>query len=477
MTTVHAIVDGAIRISPDVEPKFHSRLVRAFSFGNPEFYRLMTMDRNMNFSDIPERIEAAIDDREGWLTIPRGGSKLVRSTIEEKGWRVKWIDRRTKGTSIEIPKRHDEEPGAIKPRPYQLEALDEITRRTQGLIVVGCGGGKTTIGVLAIEKLARTAVILVHTGDLLDQWVETLRDRLGIEAGVIADGKCKPGAVTVGMIQTLAKRLDDPEVLNVLDGAGVVILDEAHHAPAVSFRSVLDRCPAYHRIGLTATPKREDGMTRILDWSFGDRLIERPSKWLLREGYLMRPSLEVIETDFTFESKTKDKFKRSIEIAAKLETYEPRLHMAASIAAANVKDGQRVLVLANRKAYAYALGRLVWEYGGEAYTITGETAKKARKDLITKFRAGNVPCLVATSLANEGLDAPKLSRIIFAWPEKSQGGTDQKTGRLMRIAQKVPVLIDLVDNRVPELLRRYESRARVYRQLGMDPPKARELGT
>lgn len=477
MVAVRATVDGAIRIEGDVEPKFHARLVRSFSFGNPAFYRLQSMGRAMSYSDVPERIEAALEAPDGRLVIPRGGVALVKSVVEGKGGRVEFIDRRTRGRAIEIPKRHDEGDEPIALRPYQRTALDEIKRRTQGLVVIGCGGGKTTIGIVAIEELARSAVVLVHTGDLLDQWVEGLRDKLGIEAGVIADGKVTPGDVTVGMIQTVSKRLDDPLVSGVLEGAGVVVLDEAHHAPAAMFRRVLDRCPARWRLGLTATPKREDGMTRIVDWSFGERLIERPSKWLLRHGYLMQPTLEVIPTDFRFDSSTTDKFKRSTEIAQALEVYEPRLHLIASVAAAHVKGGERVLVLANRKGYARTLGRLIWEYGGEAFTVTGDTAKKARKDLIAKFRSGECPCLVATSLANEGLDAPKLSRIVFAWPEKAAGATDQKTGRLMRIAQKVPILIDFVDVHVDQLVRRYTERSKVYRALGMNPPKPTEIET
>lgn len=468
MTTVRAIVDGCIRF-PELPPMFQDRLLRKFTFGNPQYYRMLNMGRQMSYTEVPEHIVVARETADG-LVLPRGAPNRVKRVIEEKGGHIEWIDRRSSGHAIEIP---GGEP--IEFRPYQSESIQLIKKSKQGLIVIACGGGKTTVGVGLIEELKISTIVLVHTEDLLDQWVERIEFQTGIRPGIIADGKVRPGPITVGTIQTICARLDDPEVRGVLESAGLLILDEAHHAPANTFRAVVEACPARYRVGLTATPDREDGLTRIMDWSFGDRLIEKTSRELIDAGYLMQPTLEIVETEFEFTSGTEDKFKLAHELNVALEADEARRHLIASVAAAHTKGGQNVLVLANRKEYARQLGRLIWAYGAETLVITGDTTKGARKVVVRKFRSGEVPCLVATSLANEGLDAPNLSRLIFAWPESSKGSTDQKAGRLIRIANKVPILIDIVDSRCGTLLKRYEARARVYRKLGMNPPKKSEL--
>lgn len=471
MTTIRAKVDGAIRIDPGVPEKLRARIERAFTFANPAYHKMIAVGR-MHTNE-PETFEGYKISGDGTLVLPRGAPKRIAKALEGKA-AIEWIDKRTKGGQIEIPKRHDQGDLPIKLRDYQAEAVDLSARKTQGLIVIGCGGGKTTIGACLIERLRRTAVILVHTEDLLEQWVETMRDRLGIEAGIIGGGHFKPAPITIAMIQTLRQNLGNTLVWDALN-AGVTILDEAHHAPASTFRTVLEHCPSRWRIGLTATPTREDGLTRLMEWNFGERLIERHSSDLIKAGHLMKPEIEVVKTDFVFESNTEDKLKRANEIRSELETYEPRQHLIATMAAKQIKEGQSVMVLANRKAYAKRLTDLINGYGSPAELVTGETPKKKRKAMILAFRKNEIPCIVATSLANEGLDVPKLSRLIFAWPEKARGSTDQRAGRLMRLANKIPILVDIVDARVPELLRQYEARARAYRKIGAEAPRARDL--
>jgi superfamily II DNA or RNA helicase len=74
-----------------------------------------------------------------------------------------------------------------------------------------CGGGKTVVGVAAIGDLGRTALVIVHTRDLVDQWIAMLGDRLELIAGVVTEGEVRPGVVTVATVQTLV-RLDDAAV-------------------------------------------------------------------------------------------------------------------------------------------------------------------------------------------------------------------------------------------------------------------------
>ncbi len=625
------MIRGTISVqSPSA--KLEARLLRAFTFGNPAFFRALAAGRNVSHTDIPESICAARIGKDGSLVMPRGAAARVREAFAESGCEPTWVDQRSMGEEIEIPHRSQMPDGTqLWLRPYQKTALWLLRKRLQGLVITGCGGGKTTIGIAAIADFARTAIVLVHTEDLLDQWREKLLEQIGIEAGMIAAGKVKPGPVTIAMIQTLVERLNHEEIAQLLPSFGVCILDECfvagtmvgdrpieeyrsgdsvatfdedsgtmvtstvsatfvrkatqlvrlkftgnnqvvctpnhlfltedgwveaqklscgrmvrcrrsipsqsrdkakrhsegsifawsrvvnvevlkpggdgefekvcptgkvydlevekthtyiangmvvhncHHAPAMTFMRVLEHIPARVRLGLTATPKREDGLGRIVDWCFGERLIEVPTAELLALGYLMRPTLEVIATGFSFESDQKDKFRRAALIGKALERDKQRLHFIASVMAHHARGDQTCLVIANRKKYCRELGRLMWTHGVPALVVTSDTLKPSRKRIMHEFRQGKVKMLIATSLANEGLDAPHLSRVCFAWPDKAEGWTDQRVGRLMRLFPKDPRLIDFVDVRVPELVRRYRGRARVYKRFGLNPPKEEEI--
>jgi len=472
---VPAVIRGSVSVLLG-STKLEARLLRAFTFGNPAYYRALACGRDLSFSDIEETVCAARQTLIDGVVMPRGAVDRIREAFGKAGEAPDWKDERSQGEPIEIPHGlQDAEGEPIRLRPFQKTALRMIKAKLQGLVIVGCGGGKTTIGIAAIASFARTAIVLVHTEDLLEQWREELEEKIGITPGTIADGKINPGPVTIAMIQTLAARLDDFELLDLLATFGVCILDEAHHAPAETFMRVLEKIPARVRLGLTATPKREDGLGRIVDWCFGERLIEVPTKELLAMGYLMKPRLEIVPTDFTFESEELDKFKRSALIAKALEADEPRLHLIASVMAFHAKQGELCLVIANRKAYCRELGRLLWTHDVRALVVTSDTTKVSRKRIMREFREGKIRMLVATSIANEGLNAPKLSRICFAWPDKAESLTDQRTGRLMRLYSKDPRLIDFVDVKVPELVRRYESRARVYKRIALSPPKPEEI--
>jgi superfamily II DNA or RNA helicase len=142
---------------------------------------------------------------------------------------------------------------ALGLRDYQSVAVEKLARVTQGTVVIPCGGGKTRVGMGAIAKLRTPTLILVHTLDLAEQWLGELKDKLGLDAGLIGDGEERSAPVTVAVIQALV-RWEPAKLDAFLGGFGLLILDEAHHVAASTFHSVVDRCPARYRLGLTPTP-------------------------------------------------------------------------------------------------------------------------------------------------------------------------------------------------------------------------------
>jgi superfamily II DNA or RNA helicase len=103
--------------------------------------------------------------------------------------------------------------------------------------------------------------------------------------------------------------------------------------------------------------------------------------------------------------------------------------------------------------------------------VLGTTAKKKRKGTIEALRTGELQVMIATSLADEGLDVRRLSRVLLAWPQRAKGGTTQRAGRLLRDFPKKPKLIDFVDSKVDTLASRAADRKAVYRKMGLLPKR------
>jgi superfamily II DNA or RNA helicase len=158
-----------------------------------------------------------------------------------------------------LPEQRLDQIDQVSLRDYQTEAVGKLVRITQGYLVMPCGSGKTRTALGAIARLRTPTLVLVHTTDLAAQWRQEIRNELGVEAGLIGSGQARVAPITVGLVQALV-RWPLPRLDAYLSTLGFLVVDELHHCPAVTFRQIIDRCPARYRLGLTATPEREEGL-------------------------------------------------------------------------------------------------------------------------------------------------------------------------------------------------------------------------
>jgi superfamily II DNA or RNA helicase len=250
--------------------------------------------------------------------------------------------------------------------------------------------------------------------------------------------------------------------------ANGVAVSNCHHIPATTFQRCLRHLPARYRLGLTATPDRQDGHGKLVDWSFGPRLLVQTVPELVRGGFLLLPKLRVVETAFEHALDPDDP-RRLTKLHRALARDEARNRQIAELAMWEVQAGETVLLLCSRKDHCKRLGKLLAKLGVDARVVIGTTKKTDRKEDLQALRDGAAPLVVATSLADEGLNVQRLSRLILAFPETARGKTIQRVGRLTRLwAGKEPVVVDVVDARVETLARRAAERRRSYRSIGMD---------
>ena len=249
--------------------------------------------------------------------------------------------------------------------------------------------------------------------------------------------------------------------------ANGVAVSNCHHSPAKTIQAILRYLPAKYRAGLTATYDRDDGHTQLVGWSLGPKLLVKTVGELIDAGFLMRPEIVEVKTTFEFEMDPADK-KRLVKLDRALIADEARNRLIVDLASWNVQAGESVLVLSNRKWHCRHLGKLLTAAGTPPQVVLGSTPKKKRKGAIEAMRTGEESLIIATSLADEGLNIKRLSRIILAFPGRASGPTTQRLGRLMRVYEgKVPILYDVVDSKVDTLSNRASARRRTYRDLGL----------
>lgn len=442
-------LDSGITLARDaMPPELEQRIARAFSLENPEHAERLRL--KLPVWGVPSHLFFA-DWTDRGLRVPRGGL----GTLQEITPLGAVDDRRTS---------HDRTQQIDAPdlRPYQSRAVEQMIARESGVVVVPCGGGKTRIAIGALARLGQPALVIVHTLDLAEQWRREL-ELVGAEPGIIGGGKLQVKPVTVALVQSLI-RWPAGQLDQFLAGFGVLVVDECHHVPSSTFRRVVDCSPSRYRWGLSATPTRADGLTPLLEWFIGPTLAEVSHVELMDGGVLVRPEVRTVDTGFSFDYRDRADYPRLLEALA---TDPVRTELIARAVAREAESGHLCLVLSSRIDHCQALASAIIRLGTPAELLTGDTAKARRGELLGLARAGKVHVLVATTLADEGLDLPALSRVFLAFPGRSLGRTQQRLGRLMRTAPDKPkaVLFDFVDRSVGVLRGHYAKRRRVYTEI------------
>jgi superfamily II DNA or RNA helicase len=433
------------------------------SIANPDFYE----KQRMRFStwDTPRFISCYGEDLE-WLHLPRGLTERIVELLAGLGSTVEIEDRRTDPEPIEIEFR-----GAL--RLQQAVAVADLTPHDRGVLVAPPGAGKTVMACAVIGHHHTPTLVVVDRQELVDQWRSRLSEHLDIDPariGQIGGGKNKPtGTIDIGMVQSLARR-GDP---SVFDPYGLVVVDECHHIPAVSFAACVETARSRRWLGLTATPYRRDKLEAIIGFQCGPTRHEiKPGS--VQGAELVRREL-IVHTTATEVSEDDAAHIQSV-FAALVDDDRRTAQICGDVRAA-VDDGRTCLVLTQRTDHIDAIVDQLATIGVEALVLKGGLGKKARAavtDGIASRHPDNGIVLVATgSYLGEGFDWPELDTLFLGFPLAFKGRVVQYVGRLLRThAGKHHVeLHDYLDARIPVLDRMHTRRLPVYATLGFDIPK------
>jgi superfamily II DNA or RNA helicase len=475
------------------------------------------------------KLLASVDGR---CEIPRGCLLDLREAAKVSGVTLVWdpqirtnaVASRTVAELEAEVRARTGKPFAFRPE-YQPEIVATILAKRQGMVVLPCGGGKTVSGVAAVLASGEAALIMVHTEDLLEQWVGAIRHLSGRDPRVVGGGDhdprpLAPGEIVVGMVQTLSPNLG--RYGRLLASVGFLMVDECHRAPADLFAAVINRCQGRYRIGLSATPNRADGYGFLIQALIGPTLFRLAggARDLITWGYLRRPLVVPVASTYSPSDDTKEwtiscpscaedpkRADRAVQVLSSLEDKryflsgtlsckrkgrqtircsrvfsgkEPvelgklvlaqvqteaaldpaRIKLISGLVQDGVEVGRLCLTLTNRKDGVSALEADQRARGLSVRGATSET--EARGAVISAFRAGRYRSLIATQLADEGLDVPALDQLVMASAGRHDGTAQQRLGRICRPAgAQVPVAFDVVDA-YPAALSQWRERAAAY---------------
>tara|TARA_Y100000991_G_C21975127_1_gene351799 strand:- start:3989 stop:5467 length:1479 start_codon:yes stop_codon:yes gene_type:complete len=346
-------------------------------------------------------------------------------------------------------------------RPLQKDivssVMNHLNKNDGGGICVGCGVGKTVMGINIANKVKKKTLVIVHKTFLLNQWKERFSQFTNAEVGIIQQNKIDVDGkdVVIGMLQSIAKEKYDQDIFRDF---GLVIFDEAHHAPSKFFSRALPVISCKKTLFLTATPKRSDSLEKVLYWYFGDIIYKSPPQ----------KNQEVQVKIYKYDIKH-EKFRESFVRFTKEVNKAGTITRLSKISKRNKftvelikdildEDGRKILVLSDRIEHLNKLKEKLDKIGiNNDYYIGG--MKQTKLDESAKCTV----ILASYGMASEALDIPELNTLIMATPRRN---IEQSVGRILRKKEHnvQPLIVDIVDQ-LPSFNNQGMARRKFYKKL------------
>lgn len=326
----------------------------------------------------------------------------------------------------------------INLRPYQADVIARIwagieAGRRCALLVAPTGSGKTVIAAALIRDAVGRGwriLFIAHRRELILQPSRKLH-AAGVDHGVLLPGyaarPCEP--VQVASIATLHARAIRTAAIE-MPPADLVIVDEAHHCRARTYRRILEAYPKAIVVGLTATPSRGDG--RGLGNVF-EAMVECPGvAELTAAGYLVPARIYApSRPDLTGVRVERGDYIES-QLAERVDT--PQLIGDIVSHWLRLAERRRTVVFATGVAHSLHLRHEFRRAGVLAEHIDGSTPTDERDAILAKLAAGAVELVCNAMVLTEGWDQPEVSGLVLARPTRSLGLYLQMAGRVLRPA-------------------------------------------
>jgi superfamily II DNA or RNA helicase len=374
---------------------------------------------------------------------------LKQNSLVHSGWRVfRWTDRQI----AREPERVKEQLALFLERisgflsfddflprqageitelkEHQGEALQALadmrmTGKTIALLDHATGAGKTVTAITDARRLGGPTLWLVHRLDLVTQtqkefakfWPE-------VKTGRFFGGVHETESYNlVGLIQSVAKHLED---FDPTDFAYLVI-DEAHHAAADTYRRVLEYFRPKFILGLTATAERADGQN-LLEL-FRDSAHRLTLQEAVERGELVPIRCVRVQTNVNLSRVRFNQVQYSRKDLEETIAVPERDRLIVKTYLQHV-PGRKAVAFAVNVRHGEDLAREFVRRGVKAASVSGRMSNQERQEHLTAFAEGRIQVLCACDILNEGWDCPAVEVLLMARPTLSKVIYMQQLGRV-----------------------------------------------
>ena len=429
-------------------------LIEKLKFPNPKWIENHRMGRWNR--GVPRELRFYDKIRRGGLWIPRGYIRQLISLCRRYHVNYRINDQRRSLPSVDFSFK-----GQL--RPFQQEAVNRMLAKEFGTLSSPTGSGKTIMALYIVAQRRQPALIIMHTKDLVHQWIARIKSFLSIpeeEIGLIGGGKMVIGKkITVALVQSLYKCAE-----KVSPHIGNFIVDECHRIPSRTFTDAVTEFDSRYMLGLSATPWRRDKLSKLIFWHLGDVHHEVDKNYLIEAGFVLPADVIFRETDFR---PFHDPVMEYSKMLSELTTDDERNRLIAADIARESQDTPGVcLVLTDRKKHCETLQAIMkYKHNVSADILTGDLSSSQRLEIVQRLNQGRVKVLIATGqLIGEGFDCRQLSTLFLATPVRFSGRVLQYLGRVLRPApaKSSARVFDYVDVHVDPLMAAAKARRKVY---------------
>ncbi len=342
-------------------------------------------------------------------------------------------------------------------RPYQIDNKARIydfwhTGRSV-MLQMPTGTGKTRLFVSIVKDLHNwgkqnnknvNVLLLAHRKELIEQIAQNVNIKYNLAHGVInpQSREQKEYNIQIGSVPTLTRRLEGWSDKDF----DVIIIDEAHHVKADSYKRILQEYPNAKILGVTATPYRLNGAG--FRQEFDKLIVSDPVSEFIRNGYLCQYDYFSITPDSTTQKAIESISKFALDgdyldsaLAEVIDTEGVRTNIVHTYL--NYAGGKKGLVYTINRAHNEHVCKLFNAKGIAAKAIDSQTDFRERQAIVEAFRKGEFQVLCNVNIFSEGFDCPDVEFIQLARPTKSLSMFLQQIGRGLRVADNKPKAIFL----------------------------------
>ena len=470
--------DGIYVNKKGLKNRMQNAIRRIAAYSNPQFFQ--TLKLGFSTKDTPRIVYNGYDEGD-YIVIPRGCYDELISQLSVADVRYDVVDKRQKGRKIDIHFNGDL-------YPEQQIAAEKMLYNDIGVLAAATAFGKTVLGAYLIAQKKVNALVLVHNVEIMNNWIKDLNSFLTINEelptyttpkgrvkkrssliGTFSSQKdATTGIIDIAMITSLGR---EDNINEIVRNYGMVIVDECHHAAAVTHENVLRAVTARYVYGMSATINRGDKQDKKMFMQLGPIRHRYTAKERAQKqgiGHYIYPRFtRLVDLNQSEEKNPADYYRLIMQS-------ELRNMQIVSDAIDCVKRGRTPVVMTKYKEHAQKLYDMLQGSADHVFLLQGGKSLKERaaiREQMAAVRADESLVLVAIGqYVGEGFNYPRLDTMLLAMPISFEGNVEQHAGRLNRDyeGKKDAIIFDYIDQHVPTLKRMYYKRLRAYKKIGYE---------